>query len=262
MSPRVSSADGTSLAFDRLGEGPPIVLVTGALASRALMRPTAEALAAHLTVINYDRRGRGDSGDTTPYAIEREIEDLEALIAEAGGSASLYGHSSGAGLALHATAAGLPVDRLILHDAPYGTDDERAGARAYGERLRALLAEGRNGDAVEAFLTLVGMPAEAVAGMREGPSWPGLERVAPTLAYDSEIMGDVSRGGVMPVAELKAITAPTLVLTGGADYPWMIERGAEMAATLPDGQHQVLEGQTHAADPEVVAPAVAAFVKG
>ena len=136
MSPRVSSADGTSLAFDRLGEGPPIVLVTGALASRALMRPTAEALAAHLTVINYDRRGRGDSGDTTPYAIEREIEDLEALIAEAGGSASLYGHSSGAGLALHATAAGLPVDRLILHDAPYGTDDERAGARAYGERLR------------------------------------------------------------------------------------------------------------------------------
>jgi pimeloyl-ACP methyl ester carboxylesterase len=120
----VLSGDGTNIAFDRVGEGPPVVVVDGALCDRAANRPTAEQLAQHFTVINYDRRGRGDSGDTAPYAPEREIEDLEAIIAGAGGIASVYGHSSGAALALHAAARGLPIARLVLHEPPYTLEDE------------------------------------------------------------------------------------------------------------------------------------------
>src|SRR3712207_1174069 len=120
----VTSSDGTIIAFDRLGDGPPVIAVCGAMCDRALMRPTAEELAKRFTVFNYDRRGRGDSGDSQPYAAEREIEDLAALIAEAGGSASVYGHSSGAGLALHAAAADVPIARLVLHEPPYAPDTE------------------------------------------------------------------------------------------------------------------------------------------
>src|SRR5919205_309515 len=155
-----TSRDGTPIAFDRLGDGPPVIVVCGAMCDRALMRPTAEELAKHFTVFNYDRRGRGDSGDTAPYAVEREIEDLGALIAEAGGTASVYGHSSGAGLVLHAAAHGLPIAKVVLHDPPYAPDGDqkaRRSSREYGENLRAMLSKGRCGDAVELFMTLVGM---------------------------------------------------------------------------------------------------------
>src|SRR5215203_7086866 len=121
---KVTSSDGTSIAFERLGDGPPVIVVCGAMCDRALMRPTAEELAKYFTVFNYDRRGRGDSGDTAPYAVEREIEDIAALIDEAGGSAFVYGHSSGAGLALHAAAHGLPIARLVLHEPPFVPDSE------------------------------------------------------------------------------------------------------------------------------------------
>src|ERR687895_661787 len=142
---KVTSSDGIQIAFDRLGDGPPVIVVGGAMCDRALTGSTAEELAKHFTVLNYDRRGRGDSGDTGPYAVEREIEDIGALVAEAGGTASVYGHSSGAGLALHASAHGLPIDKLVLHEPPYTPDDdeERRTSREYGERLKALLAEGR-----------------------------------------------------------------------------------------------------------------------
>src|SRR5919206_3527409 len=163
----IASPDGTTIAYDRLGEGPPVIMVCGAMCDRALMRPTAEELAKHFTVFNYDRRGRGDSGDTAPYAVEREIEDLGGLIDEAGGTASVYGHSSGAGLVLHATAHGLPIAKIVLHDPPYALDEEaRQNAREYGENLRAMLLEDRRGDAVELFMTMVGMPQEMVEGMR------------------------------------------------------------------------------------------------
>src|SRR5215204_3185465 len=173
---KVTSSDGTPSAFDRLGDGPPVIVVCGAMWDRALMRQTAEELAKHFTVFNYDRRGRGDSGDTAPYAIEREIEDLGALIAEATGTASVYAHSSGAGLALHAAAHALPIAKLVLHEPPYNPD----------------------GDAVELCMTTIGMPQEVVEGMRHTPRWAGLEAMAPTLAYDSEIMGDSSTGGTVP----------------------------------------------------------------
>src|SRR5215216_6979641 len=155
----VTSRDGTTIAYEMFGHGRPLIAVCGATCDRPLMRPTAQALGQHFATVNYDRRGRGDSGDTPPYAVDREIEDLAALIDEVGGPAHLYGHSSGAGLVLHAVAAGLPVDRFILHDPPYSPDDESArdGARRYARTLHDLLAEDRRGEAIETFCRLTGM---------------------------------------------------------------------------------------------------------
>jgi pimeloyl-ACP methyl ester carboxylesterase len=258
---KVTSRDGTKIAFDRLGDGPPVILVCGAMCDRALMRPTAEELAKHFTVFNYDRRGRGDSGDTAPYAVEREIEDIGALVAEAGGTASVYGHSSGAGLVLRAAAHGLPVTKLALHDPPYTPVDEKARrtSREYGGTLKAILSEDRRGDAVELFMTLVGMPKEMIEGIRRTPGWAELEAMAPTLAYDSEVMGDVGRDGTIPIDQASGVTAPALVLTGGADYPWMTDVGRRLADALPNGRHRVLEGQEHSVPPEVLVPVLEEF---
>src|SRR3954451_8147616 len=176
---KVTSRDGTPIAFDRLGDGPPVIMVCGAMCDRALLRPTAEELAKCFTVFNYDRRGRGDSGDTAPYAVEREIEDIGALVAEAGGKASVYGHSSGAGLVLHAAAHGRPrspIAKIVLHDPPYapeGDEEARRASREYGKNLEAMLSKDRHGDAVELFMTLVGMPQEMVEVMRRTPTWAG-----------------------------------------------------------------------------------------
>jgi pimeloyl-ACP methyl ester carboxylesterase len=260
---KVVSLDGTAIAFDRLGDGPPVIAVCGAMCDRALMRPTAEGLAKRFAVFNYDRRGRGDSGDTAPYAVEREIEDLGALIAEAGGEASVYAHSSGAGLAIHAAAHGLPIAKIVLHDPPYVPDEAEEdwlGSREYAENLKAILSEGRLGDAVELFMTTVGMPHEMVDGMRHTPRWAELEAMAPTLAYDSEVMGDSSTGGTIPINRAARVTAPALVLTGGADYPWMTDVGRRLADAMPDGRHRVLEGQEHVVPPEVLVPVLEDFL--
>ncbi len=258
---KTRSRDGTTIAFDRLGDGQPVIVVGGATCDRAMTHPLAEQLARCFTVINYDRRGRGDSGDTAPYTVEREIEDLEALIAEAGGSAFVYGHSSGAGLVLHAAAAGLAFARLVLHEPPYvpDGDDERRMSREYAENLEAILSEDRRGDAVELFMTTVGMPREMVDGMRHGPRWAELEEIAPTLAYDSEVMGDISRGGTIPTDLAGGVTVPALVLCGGASPAWMIEIGRQVADAMPNGRHVVLEGQEHVVAPEVLAPVLVEF---
>jgi pimeloyl-ACP methyl ester carboxylesterase len=258
----VASPDGTTIAFDRLGDGLPVIVVCGAMCDRALMRPTAEEMAKHFTVFNYDRRGRGGSTDTKPYAVGREIEDIGALIAEAGGRASVYGHSSGAGLVLHAAAHGLPISKLVLHDPPYAPDgDEEAQrtSREYGENLKAILAEDRRGEAVELFMTRVGMQQEMIEGIRQSPAWLGLEAIAPTLAYDSEVMGDIGRDGTSPVEVASRVTVPVLVLTGGADYPWMTDVGRRLAEAMPNGWHRVLEGQEHTVLPEVLVPVLAEF---
>lgn len=258
----VTSADGTRIAFERLGEGPPLIVIGGATCDRARMRDVSERFARDRAVLNYDRRGRGDSGDTQPYAVEREVEDIAALIARAGGRASVYGHSSGAGLALHAAAQGLPIDRLILHEPPYSPDreEDRRGAREYGERLETVLAEGRSGDAIELFFTTVGMPSEMVAEMRQDPGWASLEALAPTLAYDSEVMRDIATGGAVPIDLAAGVTASTLVLVGGESPGWMIEVGRELAGALPNGVHRVLDGQEHVVPPELLAPVVREFL--
>src|SRR5215203_2009435 len=262
---KVTSSDGTSIAFDRLGDGPPVVVVCGAMCDRALMRPTAEELAKYFTVFNYDRRGRGDSGDTAPYAVEREIEDIGVLIVEAGGTASVYGHSSGAGLVLHAAAHGLPIAKIVLHDPPYtpdGDEEARRISREYGENLKAMLSEDRRGDAVELFMTTAGMPQEMVEGMRHTPRWAELEAMAPTLAYDSEIMGDSSTGGTVPTDLAGCVTSESLVLVGGASPAWMIDVGRQVADALPNGRYRVLDGQEHVVAPEVLVPVLAEFFAG
>jgi pimeloyl-ACP methyl ester carboxylesterase len=259
---KVTSSDGTKIAFDRLGDGLPVIVVGGQLCDRALTRPTAEELAKRFAVFNYDRRGRGDSGDTAPYAVVREIEDLGVLIAEAGGTASVYAHSSGAGLALHAAAHDLPIAKLVLHEPPYnpdGAEEERQISREYAAKLEAILSEGRRGDAVELCLTTVGMPPEAVEGMRHTPRWAELEAMAPTLAYDSEIMGDLGTGGTVPTELVGRVTNESLVLVGGASPAWMIDVSRRVAAALPNGRHRVLEGQEHVVPPEVLVPVLTEF---
>ena len=255
----VTSADGTRIAFDRLGQGPAVVVVGGMFCDRQTTQGLAEQLAHQFTVINYDRRGRGDSSDTQPYAVEREIEDLNALIAEAGGSASVYGHSSGAGLALNAAASGLPITRLVLHEPPYDSDDEESKreARELAENVRTAIAEDRRADAINLFLTASGMPPEMAEGASNDPKMLAL---APTMPYDFEVMGDISRGGAIPEERVRVIGIPTLVIAGGASPDFFRDTATRIADLLPNGNHIVLEGQDHGAPADVVAPLVAEFL--
>lgn len=260
---QVISQDGTAIAFDRSGQGPALILVGGAFQYRAIDPPTAQLaalLTEQFTVVHYDRRGRGDSGDTQPYAVEREIEDLEALITEAGGQAAVFGMSSGGALALDAAARGLAITKLALYELPFNSGDEqaRAAAQHYSRELSALLGEGRRGDAAALAMTTWGAPAEAVAGMRQTPIWPLFEAVAPTLAYDDAIMGD----GSIPIQRLASISVPTLVMAGGASPAFMLDAAQAVAHALPNAQFRTLEGQTHDVAPEALAPVLAAFFKG
>jgi pimeloyl-ACP methyl ester carboxylesterase len=248
-----TSRDGTTIAFDRLGEGPAVVLVDGALSHRALgpMTRVADALAADFTVLSYDRRGRGQSGDSAPYAVAREVEDLEAVIAVAGAPASIFGMSSGAALALEAAASGVAVTKLALYEPPFSVDStDPQEEQAYVERLEQLIAAGRRGDAVEWFLSNAGVPADALAAMRTQPEWPLFEAVAPTLAYDHAILGD----GMVPHGRAANVRVPTLVANGG-DSPDFFERAAKATAdAIPGAEHRVLEGQAWGqADPEALA---------
>ena len=254
-----ASADGTRIAYEQFGTGTPLITVTGASAHRRLMRPTAEAFGRHFRAVAYDRRGRFDSGDTLPYAVEREIEDIAALIAAVGGGpVHLYGHSSGAGLALRAAAAGLPVARLVLHDPPYAPDDPAAqeAARKWAGVLADLLGRGEPAEAIAEFVRRVGAP-EAVA--QQVKSSPEMVAMAPTLAYDSAVMDDES-GGAVPADLARRVTQPTLVLVGSESPPFMLEVGQQLAELMPAGSMEVLAGQDHNADPEVTAPVVARFL--
>jgi pimeloyl-ACP methyl ester carboxylesterase len=252
----VTSRDGTTIAFDRMGEGPPVILVSGGSVDRTSNAPLAQELATDFAVYNYDRRGRGPSGDTPPYAIEREIEDIGAVIEAAGGSANLFGTSSGAALALEAAAAGLPVTKLALWEPPYILDENARPPADQVEQYETMVAEGRRGDAAEYFMTkVVGMPPEFAAQARNEPWWPSQEALAHTLAYDARIMGDYS----LPTDQAASVKVPTLVVAGGADMPFMRETAQALANALPDGAVRLLEGQGHNVDPAILAPALKEF---
>lgn len=257
----VSSKDGTTIAFDKLGAGPAIILVGGALEQRAMDSETAQLaaqLVQHFTVFHYDRRGRGDSTDTKPYAVEREIEDIEALIDEAGGSACVFGISSGAALALQAAIKlGHKVKKLAMYEAPYNDDaTARQAWMDYRKQLKELLAAGRPGDALGLFMMLVGMPADHLEGVRHHPMWPMWETAAPTLAYDAVAMGEDAS---VPTEKAARITVPTLVLDGGASDPFMHITALALAKAIPHAQQCTLEGQTHEVSAEVLAPVLADF---
>jgi pimeloyl-ACP methyl ester carboxylesterase len=255
---KVTSKDGTTIAFDRLGAGPPVVLVCGGSTDRMVNAPVAEQLAPHFTVFNYDRRGRGDSGVTPPYQVEREVEDLEAVVAAAGGQASVYGTSSGAALALEAAASGLPITKLALWEPPFIPEGVPRPPEDQVEQYERMVAEGRRGDAVAFFMSkVVGLPDEFVASARTQPFWAGQEAIAHTLAYDARIMGDYS----LPVERAASVKVPTLVIAGEA-IPWMRQTAKALAAALPDGQTRTLEGQGHDVDPAVIAGAVREFFAG
>lgn len=257
----VTSKDGTTIAYDQTGTGPALILVGGALSERSAAIPMAGLLAPNFTVYGYDRRGRGDSGDTQPYTVEREIEDIAALIEQAGGSAFVYGMSSGAVLALRAAASGLPITKLALYEPPLIVDATRAPLpRDYVAHLNELVAAGRRGDAVEYFLTAaVEVPAAMVAEMRGSPMWPGMEALAPTIAYDGAVMGDAMSGAKTPLQQFAAVTTPTLVLDGGASPEWMHNGAQALADVLPNVRRETLPGQTHAVDPNVLVPVLRAF---
>jgi pimeloyl-ACP methyl ester carboxylesterase len=258
------SADGTRIAFDRTGDGPALVLVGGALADRAAAAEVSALLGQRFTVLAFDRRGRGDSGDTPPYEVEREIEDVAALIEEAGGSALLFGHSSGAVLSLLAVEAGLPITKLAVYEPPFIIDATRPPAPAdYVQHLDALVADGRRGDAVAYFMTTgVGVPAEMVEQMKRSPMWPGLEAMAHTIAYDGRVMGELMRGRPFPPDRWSGVKVPTLVLDGGASPEWQRNAARALAEALPDARHRTLDGQDHGPASDVLVPVLVDFLTG
>jgi pimeloyl-ACP methyl ester carboxylesterase len=263
--PRVTSKDGTEIAYDREGGGPAVILVGGGATDRSENAPLASVLAEQFTVYNYDRRGRGDSGDTLPYSVEREIEDLRALITAAGGTAHLCGLSSGGALALEAAAAGAAADRIAVYEVPYSIGGPATQRwREYVRTLHALLAEGRRGDAFALFMGVAGASGEMIAAAKASPVWPACEALAHTLAYDAACLAD----GQPPVDRLATVAQPTLVATGGASPDSFVSGGGSffddaadaIAASLPRAERRVVEGQTHKVDPKAIAPVLADFL--
>jgi pimeloyl-ACP methyl ester carboxylesterase len=254
----ITSNDGTTIGYERIGSGPAVILVDDAMCYRAAgpMRPVAAALQEHFTVYAYDRRGRGESTDTLPFAVAREVEDLQAVIGAAGGSAAVYAMSSGGALALATAAAGSGITALALYETPFTAesgDDLRI--KEYTEGLHELLDAGRPGDAVELFMTYVGVPEQAIQGMRTQPSWSIFEAIAPTLAYDDAALD----GGAVPLGLASRLDIPVLVLSGGASPDGLRRAAAATAEAIPTAELRVLEGQTHDVAPAALAPALIDF---
>lgn len=259
--PTVRSKDGTTIAYDKVGEGPPLILVDGALCYRESgpMRSLSAQLAPYFTVYFYDRRGRGESSDTKPWAVEREIEDLEALIVAAGGSAYVFGLSSGAALSLEAADHGLAIRKLALYEAPFVVDDSYPPmAEQYLPDLKALVAADRRGDAVKHFMRRVGVPGVFVALMRLMPAWKRLTSVAPTLVYDISIVEANQKGRPLANGQWN-VTVPTLVVDGGKSPAWMRNGMRALSGVLPTASYKTLDGQTHMVKAAVLAPVLRDF---
>jgi pimeloyl-ACP methyl ester carboxylesterase len=255
------SKDGTRIAYDKTGQGPALILVAGAFQDRMAMGVYANPLSVHFTVYNYDRRGRGESSDTQPYAVEREIEDIDTLIQEAGGSAFVFGGSSGGVLTLDAAAHGSNITKLAIYEPPFVVDDSRDPVSEYiVDQLRDLISSGQRGDAAEMFMTKGSlMPADIVAGMRTQPFWLSVEAVAHTLVYDAMIMEGTMQGGPLPVDRWKAVTIPTLVIYGSAGPDWSRNAAQALIKLLPNAEEQKLEGHFHDLTPDVLTPVLEKF---
>ena len=252
---KIRSADGTSIAYQRVGNGPALILIGGAFCdhrARAAGLPLSGGLADKLSVICYDRRGRGESGEVEPYAIAREVEDLAALIGAAGGSAHVYGHSSGAVLAIEGALAGLPISKLVLYEPPIVLAEGREPLPSdLVERLSELAQQGKRSEAAELFLSrAVAVPAPVIAHMKNGPVWPALEALAHTLQYDARLAQD-PRG---IIARAGLVKQPALVIDGERSPAWMRSGVKELARAMPSAQHVSMAGQTHDVDAKLLAP--------
>jgi pimeloyl-ACP methyl ester carboxylesterase len=259
----VTSRDGTTIAYDRAGHGPPVILVVGALCSRTLGPGVklAPLLADRFTVFTYDRRGRGASGNVTPYAPEREVEDLAALVTVAGGRASVFGHSSGAVLALDAAEQGVGIDKLALYEPPFVVDASRPALTSEWAAIAAFIAENRRDEALGVFLRSVGVPGLVRVFMRCLPLWKELRAVAPTLPHDGALVQRFQRGEPLPDAAWRRVTVPALSLAGGKSPAWMHAGTLALAGQLAHAEHRVVPGQTHDADAKVLAPLLASFFR-
>lgn len=258
----VVSKDGTVIGYERAGSGAPLILVDGALCSRGFgpCKEFAAALASHFTVYAYDRRGRGESGDTQPYAKQREIEDLAALNSAAGDNANLVGFSSGAALALEAAAAGVPVRSVLAYEAPYVYESTEGDVPDHGEGLARILESGDRGGAVAYFMRdMVGAPRIAVVMMRLMPwIWSKLKSVAHTLPYDAAVMGDFR----VPAARFASISTPTLVMHGSKTDERLKAASRSVASAIPTSQHRELDGQNHQVKATALAPVIIEFCGG
>ncbi|GLW10162.1 alpha/beta hydrolase [Microtetraspora sp. NBRC 13810] len=261
--PQVTSRDGTSIAYDRSGEGPVVILVGGALDDGSENAPLATELSGEFTVVNYSRRGRGRSGDAQPYAPEREVEDLAALIDEVGAPAHLFGASSGGALVLAAVAAGLPVGRVVVYEVPYQVGDEAVRVwQEYVTRLRDALGDGRRDEALRLFMRLAGAPEESVEEAAASPMWPALLDLAPTLGHDAACLGDGP-----PPPWLATVTRPTLALTGAGTDPhtpgltidFFGDAADAIAAAVPGAERGTVETHEHAVNAKILAPVLARF---
>jgi pimeloyl-ACP methyl ester carboxylesterase len=260
-----TSVDGTEIAYESSGSGPALVLVDGALCHRAFgpARGLAEQLADSFTVYAYDRRGRGESGaGASPYAVEREVDDLAAVIDAAGGSAHVFGASSGGALALEAGRSGLPVRRLAVYEVPFIVDGTRpANDPQLPRRMESLVEEGRRGEAVRTFLRTVGAPAAVVALMRLHPAWKRMTAVAHTLPCDLSLVVDHEQGRPLPDGYYDKVAAETLVLAGGKSPEYMRNAQGAIADAVPEGRLETLPGQTHMIKAKVIAPVLSDFLR-
>jgi pimeloyl-ACP methyl ester carboxylesterase len=256
------SADGTIIAFTREGQGPSLILVDGAMCSRSFgpMPKLAAQLTPHFTVFTYDRRGRGASGDTSPYSPDREVEDLEALVALAGDTVFVHGTSSGAALALEAAKRIPAIGKLAVYEPPFVVDDTRSPIPDdYLGGLNRLVASGRRGDAVKMFMQFVGTPAFVTAVMPFTPVWSKLKTVAHTLPYDITILQDNQRGIPFKPGQWTGVKTPTLVAVGGKSPAWMTNATAALADALPNATYRTLPGQNHMVKPQAIAPVLTEF---
>ncbi len=250
----VQSADGTTIAYERAGTGPALILVGGALNNRHSAASLVPLLAKSFTVLSYDRRGRGDSTNTPPYAVEREVEDLRALAAAADGPVHLYGHSSGGILSLEAAAAGMPAAKVAVYEPPYLTGGGDVW-QAFVDEVRDLADNGRGSEAVEAFIRHTGAGFDP--GMTQAPWWPALVSLAHTLPYDLTLTAD----GEVPAGRFAGIAAPVLSMYGGASASWAAASAAAVAEAVQDGRKGVIDGHDHAVAPDAVAPALLEFFR-
>jgi pimeloyl-ACP methyl ester carboxylesterase len=252
----VTSADSCAIAVERSGHGPPVVFVNGAFSTRASGAPLATLLDDEFTVYRYDRRGRGDSEDTDAYAVEREVEDLDAVIAAAGGRAVVFGHSSGAALSLETAAAGVGVAGLLVHEPPYVPGPSTSSKTA--DEFAALVAAGRGEEVAERFLRNTGMPVEVVAQAKAGPGWPAMVAMAHTLPYEVRLCNL----GVVPVERLRRISCPVLATAGSLSPAWAVEAAQTIAGAVPDGGWRLLDGQAHNVAPDVLASLIRERFRG